>query len=875
MARKPIPAELANRNSFGREVRDALAHLYDPAYLQTHPLAGLVPVDPTVRAGGLGRALRQLLVEAIDATRPIVAMDSSPSGSLINQILTTRYVEALEPALVQDRLAISRSEYYREHQKGVDAIISLLWQQWQTETESTSPPPGLPVEAPSAEPTQDQPVRHNLPLQLTSFVGREREIADLTDALADTRLLTLTGTGGCGKTRLALQMAGNLVSSYADGVWLVELAPLADPSLIGQTVASLLDVHGPPNRPIDAVLADALRSRRLLLILDNCEHLLDTCAHLADALLRGCPKVQVLATSREALGIAGEVCWRVPSLAVPSEGNAMLDVLGPSECVRLFVERARAALPGFTLTSQNAPTVGQICRRLDGIPLAIELAATRVKGLSVEQIANRLDRRFRLLTGGSRAALPRQQTLAATVDWSYDLLNESERTLFNRLAVFVGGFTLEAAEEVCSVRPGAGDWGLGDPERPSGTPFPSTQSPATSPQIDVLDLLFRLVEKSLVVAEPSDEGTNRYHLLETLRQYALEKLTASDEAESIRARHAAHYRASADQAGREFWSPRLAFWYQQMKYDLNNVRAALRWTIDAGDVEQALLVCGPLGLILYVLGEPGESSRWLAELLALPAAAAPTVGRGRALVGAAELAIRAQLDLDRAEALLDEALLIVRERGDQKLLGEALKLKAMCEVRRGNRAVARALAEEAEGLGRLLGDAILVLSSVDVLGEACFYLGDYSAAQACWEKTIALWDSLGSTHHSPTLDWLGHVATATGDYRAARAHLVESMRQRLSIDRKIGVAYTLNAFAGLAAAQGQLERAVRLSGAASRLCELSGMPSNSVQEGTMHDRLPSIRAALGDTAYDAAWPEGRAMTLGQAVALALSEDTDA
>jgi predicted ATPase/DNA-binding XRE family transcriptional regulator len=371
---------------------------------------------------------------------------------------------------------------------------------------------------------------HNLPVQLTTFIGREREVGELTERLHYTHLLTLTGTGGCGKTRLALELAAKCVDEFADGVWLVELAGLADTELLAQSVASAIGVRESGGESIRTTLLAALRSRRLLVVLDNCEHLVMACADLADAILRACREVRILATSREALGIEGELAWRVPSLTVaPVEAVLPLEQITAYEAVRLFVDRALAVEPSFELTALNSSAITQVCRRLDGIPLAIELAARRVTALSVEQIAERLDERFHFLTGGSRAGLPRQQTLAATVDWSYNLLDAAESVLFDRLTVFAGGFDLDAAERVCSDSQG---------------------TPKEVSAVGVLDLLSRLIDKSLVVAEVRTAGDERYRLLETLRQYTHERLANKGELQDIRRRHAAYYQALAVEAAR-------------------------------------------------------------------------------------------------------------------------------------------------------------------------------------------------------------------------------------------------------------------------------------------------------------------------------------
>ncbi|MCA1554786.1 MAG: adenylate/guanylate cyclase domain-containing protein, partial [Chloroflexi bacterium] len=381
---------------------------------------------------------------------------------------------------------------------------------------------------------------NNLPVQLTTFIGRERELAETKRLLATTHLLTLTGPGGTGKTRLSLQLAADVLDTFADGVWLSELAPLADPALIPLTIANVLGVREQPTRSLNAVLRDFLRDKCLLLILDNCEHLIEACAQLADEVLHASPQLRIVTSSREPLGIAGETVFRVPPLSVPVlspefnlSGSTQDTALSMEnfESVRLFGERAGAVRADFVLSDANANAIAQICVRLDGIPLAIELAAARVKSLSVAEIAARLDNQFRLLTGGSRTALPRQQILRALIDWSYNLLSEPECVLFRRLAAFAGGWTLEAAEAVCG-------------EQSSVNREPSVMSSEASRQFtvhsslltdEILDLLDSLVNKSLVIAEPRD-GDTRYRFLETIRQYARDKLLESGESERVRDR---------------------------------------------------------------------------------------------------------------------------------------------------------------------------------------------------------------------------------------------------------------------------------------------------------------------------------------------------
>ena len=433
-------------------------------------------------------------------------------------------------------------------------------------------PPNVPLQNPSKDETgslvafpraREHP-SDNLPLQLSSFVGREREIAEVKGLFAERRLMSLIGPGGCGKTRLALAVAHEMVEGFEDGVWWVELASLSDPKLVAGAVASALGVREVADRPSTEVLLEHLEPRKTLLVLDNCEHLIEGCAVLADTLLRSCPGLEILATSREPLRIAGESSWPVPSLSLPdSQQQPPASELARYEAIRLFVERAGAADAGFSLTDQNASAVARLCRKLDGIPLAIELAAARVRALTVEQISERLEDPLSLLTTGSRTAAPRHQTLRATLQWSYELLDERERALFDRLSVFAGGWDLEAAEAI----------GAGGPIQ-AGL---------------VLNLLSQLVDKSLVVVEPSpvDAGALRYGMLEPVRQYALERLMESGEAEETRRRHAAFFVALAEEARPKLRAAPQVEWLERLEKENSNLRGALSWALSADDIRTA------------------------------------------------------------------------------------------------------------------------------------------------------------------------------------------------------------------------------------------------------------------------------------------------
>jgi non-specific serine/threonine protein kinase len=653
----------------------------------------------------------------------------------------------------------------------------------------------------------------NLPLEITSFVGRGRESAEVQRLLRTTRLLTLTGAGGCGKTRLALHVAADMLDGYPDGVWLVELATITDQSLVAQTVAATLGVRERPGAaPIDT-LVDALRTEALLIVLDNCEHVLDAAAALAESLLRTCPGVRILATSREALGSAGEVTWRVPSLAVPPlpGGGLDLDRFTAYEAVRLFIDRARAMQQGFRVNEANARAIGEICRRLDGIPLAIELAAARVSIFSVDQIAARLDDRFRLLSAGRRTALPRQQTLRATVDWSFALLSEPERTLLRRLSVFAGGWTFDAAEAVI-----AGD---------------GIQTYA------VLDLLAQLVGKSLVLAE-EQRGAVRYRLLETIRQYAADKLQEAGEMERTRERHLRYFLGLAEEGERMMRGREQAAWLDRLEAEHDNTRAALEWAL-AGSGEEALRVSGALTWFWWLRGHQDEGRRWLARVL--ERAQAPSPARMKALHGAGWLA-QHQRDLADAHDLLTESL-----------------------------AIARALGEECLTVAEQVGDRWLMAWALHLLGLAAQIAADYPTARAYYAQSLAIRHELGYEEGIAILRaLLGIIELREGNL--VEAHVL--FRQNLETMHELtGGALsniTLATFAGLAAVQGQYVRAVRLAGAIARLSEVIHLPPVPAIGSLLIEQLARAREALGEAAYAAAWAEGRAMSVEESVAEALA-----
>ena len=693
------------------------------------------------------------------------------------------------------------------------------------------------------------PPQNNLPLQLTSFVGRGREVADLETLLAgEARLLTLTGPGGCGKTRLALSAAARLAGGFEDGVWWVELAPLSDPALVPQAVASAIGVREAPGRSPTEALLEQLESRKTLLVLDNCEHLVQCCADLVDTLLRSCPSVRVLATSRETLGIVGERAWLVPSLALPGQQSS-IEEMRQSEAISLFVERAQAVVSTFELTEHNAPAVARVCRMLDGMPLAIELAAARVKVLSVEQISSRLQDSFALLSGGSRTALPRQRTLKAAIDWSYELLSEIERILLGRLSVFAGGWTLEAAEDV-----GSG----GGIERD-----------------EVLDLLAHLVDKSMVVSEAGAEGALRYGMLEPVRQYGEQKLEESGEAARVRKRHAEYYLALAEEAEPELKGARQAQWLGRLERDRGNLRSALGWSSESGNAELGLRLAGALERFWWARGHLSEGRRWL-EMGLAGSGESPAAARAQALNEAGWLALW-QDDLERAVEFLEESVGLFKELEDEIGIATSLTNLGHAVLHQDDKERLKALCREAETLRERFVDRWAIAELLIFLGMAALYEGDHQRAVALLEESMASFRDLEDTQRvTICVTYLWMAALEGGDHERAAALLDEDFRrlQRLEIKPRIQIYDGLMGLAMLAATGGRPARATRLCGAAETLREAINL-SLLIWDHTptnYETQLNTARSRLDEAAWETAWSEGRTMSPEAAVEYALSNE---
>jgi non-specific serine/threonine protein kinase len=691
------------------------------------------------------------------------------------------------------------------------------------------------------------PVPHNLPLQLTRFIGREHEIAELRPLVASERLVTLTGAGGAGKTRLALQIAQDLVGHFAHGIWLIELAPLADPELIPNTIASTLGIRLESSHRVTNSLVAFLQPRTTLLLLDNCEHLIGHCATLVDTILRACPRVRILATSREALGIAGERAWRVPSLLLPAARRELsLDSATKSDAVRFFVDRAQAVAPQFTVSSTNVSTVVRICERLDSIPLALELAAARMKLLSIEQIGARLDDRFQLLTGGSRTALPRQQTLRATIDWSYELLSDDERRLLRRVAVFAGGCSLEAAEDVCS----------GDESSEGAT----------------IELLSHLIDKSLVTVEDED-GERRYRLLETVRQYARDRLFESGDTAALRDRHLRFFERLALKAESQLLGPDHVMWSRRLTADHDNLRAAFEWGLTTpANVDAPLRMVCALWSFWNQRNHFAEGRQWVERALT----AAPTASRSlrvRALVAAADFSFLSG-DYGATRAFSDAAVAL-----DDPELGTDRWAVAFASFLLGNLALfdgktaeAKDRFERAVAMARAAGAAhitgLVLLGPKTIAREA----GDYEAAMELMEESVALLRPRGKWMLATALANVCDSALCLGRVDQAEKAGGEGVVCAHETGDTRGMSWCLAVLACAAVAGKRPNRAARLWGAAEGLSESIGAPLPPFIRDVAELALSAVRRELGDERFAAAWTEGRQLTRDAAVAYALQDD---
>jgi non-specific serine/threonine protein kinase len=841
-----------------------------PGYMSPEQLRQLLP-DERTDLWGLGCVLFECLTGrpafpgATGADRVAAVLDREPDWSVLPAETGTDLLHLLRACLAKD--PDERPAGVREVRRALEEEIAR--RRYGVVHEPAEKPPGCV---------------HNLPRRLDAFIGREREVRTIGRLIEEVPLLTLTGAGGCGKSRLAIEVARGRMGSFPGGVWLVELAPLGDPARVPHAVARALGCKEIPRETIGDALVRFLQGRKALLILDNCEHLLAATAELAETLMRSCPELMLLATSRETLGIAGEARFHVPSLAVPQAANESGAALEPVESVRLFAERARAGQTGFRVTDDNAPAVAQICRRLDGIPLALELAAARVRTMTPAEIARRLDDRFSLLTEGSRTSLPRHHTLRALIDWSWDLLEPAERTLLQRLSVFAGGWTLDAAERVCS-----------------GPDMPEWR---------VVDLHSRLVEKSLVemTAEgPGEPGRSRYRILETVRQYARELTDPASDAE-VRRRHRDFYLAMAEEAEPQLRGAEQTRWLARLGVEHENLRTAFATALaDPDGATETCRLAGALGRYWMVRGHWTEGNDQCRE--ALRKCATPTDARARTLNAAGNLAFHLGR-YDEAGTHHADALEIRRLLGNRH--DEAMSLNNLGEVARlrGDYARAAEYYRQAESIQREIDDRWGLAVSLNNLGEVAQNQGDYEAARTyheqacsywpelgdrwglafslsnlgfvaskrrrfdeardCYQRTLSLARELGDRYKiALALRQLGEVATEQRDWESAARSLHESLNIRRELGDREGVADSLESVAVLLTSIDHPAPAARLLGAAEVIRELIRAPAPAGRREDLVRAADELARSLGVERCRLERDRGRGLGLGDAVALAL------
>ena len=731
-------------------------------------------------------------------------------------------------------------------------------------------------------------IPNNLPFQATSFIGRERELAEVKRLLGGSRLLTLLGMGGLGKTRLSLQAAAEQIHDFPDGVWFLDLAPISDPALIVSETAQVLGVREEPGRPLLQTVCAHLKNRRTLLILDNCEHVIKASAQMASAILKVAPHVRLLASSREPLHSPGEQCYPVLPLPVPARGDG-LEALARSTAVRLFVDRAQLHKPSFVLNEREAPVVAELVARLEGIPLALELAAARIRSLSVADINARLKDRYKLLTGGSQVLQERQQNLRALVDWSYELLTPEEQMVLDRLGVFVDGFDLAAAEAVCGGEPLASE--------------------------DVLDLLGSLVEKSLVMLQERDDGA-RYLMLETIREYAREKLAQrGDDGAAAAVRHCDHYFSLAKSARDGLTGPQQADWLWKVEVEHDNIRSAVSLSL-AGGVDPFIAVKFAVAMqgFWILRGYSTEGRKVLQAALALPAIQASPIAQAFALyVGAAlaesqsdhaearkmletclelrrglgsEVDIAATLstlslarlqggDADEAAAGENEALQIFRRLGDR--VGEAICLLHLGQIclYQGNDAMARSQLEQCLAIAREIRHQEIEGECERVLGEVAFEMADPAQANLRFKRSLTVCREAGDKRgEANALRWLARVDLQDGDLASARVRLADALRAFRAFEMREELLGCLEDHAELAQAEGKVEIAVGLAGAAAHSRQRLGLTLSPRAERRRQALIGRLRRTLTEGPFDSVWDEAQHWQVEEAIRHALSPQSE-
>jgi predicted ATPase/class 3 adenylate cyclase len=760
----------------------------------------------------------------IDVHRAARIADAANGGQVILSDATRGLVQHALPAGTSLRdLGVHQLRGIEDPERLHDLVIEGL--------AADFPPPRTPDARPN-----------NLPPQLTSFVGREEQIVEVERLLDHTRLLTLTGPGGSGKSRLALRVAAELLTRYQDGSCFVDLSPVTDPALVPAAVANALGIPEAANRPILEEVKDHLRHRELLQVVDNFEQVAEA-GPVIEELLTAAPKLRTMVTSRVVLSLRGEQEYAVPPLDVPDPERLPPDLstLSAVEAVRLFSERARAASPRFTLTEQNAPAVAEITARLDGLPLAIELAATRTKVLTPEEMLARLKRRLSILTSGSPSLPKRQRTLRATIAWSYDLLDPVERRLFARLSVFTGGWTFESAEAVCDPE------GLG---------------------LDALDGLTSLVDKSLIRRTEPAGRPSRFSMLETIREFGQEQLAANGDLELVLRRHAEHFLGLAVEAEPHLTAEGQAAWLDRCDQEHANVRAALRWAIEMGEAGRAQAAAGALWRFWQQRGHLAEGRRWLEEILAMPSGQAPTAARAKALAAAGGIAWWS--DRGASHAFYDEALAIERELGDPARLAEALYNDAFAVAAEHDLTSAARLLDESLDLFRRVGDqpGVAKVLVMQVIPDAMAGAWDRVATRI--EEVVAIWRRLGDRLNLAfDLVWLAFAYGRAGRREDARSTALEALELFREVDDATGIALAFLDLAFLLTWEGRHEDAIRLAGASESHRERAGGGPTPGFGGMLEgDPVAEASAHLTEEVARQAWQEGLTMSVQEAVALA-------